>query len=65
VTSFSTKSFKGTPPARQAVRLWPDSCYERGRYARDALNDKGCRAVGGRGRGESRRSWRGSLARCL
>lgn len=32
----------------------------------DALKRSGeCRTVGGRDRGESRRSWRGSLARCL
>jgi len=58
--------FKGTPSARRAVQPRPDSCSGRWQHAEDCVERPGeYQAVGGRGRGESRRRWRGSLARCL
>jgi hypothetical protein len=53
--NFSTKGFKGTPSARQVVRLGRARTASAGSIRGIALDDRGCRAVSGRGRGESRR----------
>jgi hypothetical protein len=55
VRTFFTVSFKGTPSARRAVWPRPGSCSGRG-GTRGCVERSGeCRAVGGRGCGESRR----------
>jgi hypothetical protein len=57
-------SFKGAPSARQADRARPCSQRPRDMYE-EALDEPGDCAEAARSDGESRRRWRGSLARCL
>jgi hypothetical protein len=58
-------SFKGAP--RRAKPSGPGRTREVSAGSTGGCVERSgeCRAAGGQGRGESRRSWRGSLARCL
>ena len=66
VTTFSTKSFQGHAFGAPDRLVLAKLCGGAASTRRDALNDRGeCRAVSSQGSGEFRRSWCGSLARCL